>query len=353
MKNSLSPRTAASDHLRRTEEYVRRIREIYDEATRSLARLAVSSRYVPGSGAFHFSDDKALARRAGSVLRDMVASLRVVVLRGTGGEWDRANKEIDEAVRGLLASVGVPHGTEVRAFGRWFNNHAEALRAFNARRRDGLALSERLWSIADAHMAETELAVSVAEGRSAAQTRLAIFRKMEDIPALTREYTDRLGRFRLPRGTPERNSYNAAMRLARTEINMAYRSAELTRYRDLDFVVGYEVRRSGRAYDCSVCQTLAGRYPKDFRFVGWHPNCRCFVLPVMNTDEEFRACTEAVLRGDDPPSGSVNAVRDVPKGFADWVRDNRERIASARKQPYFIRDNAAVVRELLAPTDGR
>ena len=25
------------------------------------------------------------------------------------------------------------------------------------------------------------------------------------------------------------------------------------------------------------------KYPKDICFVGWHPNCRCFVIPILKS----------------------------------------------------------------------
>ena len=54
---------------------------------------------------------------------------------------------------------------------------------------------------------------------------------------------------------------------------MAYRTAENERWKQMDFVVGYEIKRSGREFPCTVCESLAGKYPKDFTWVGWHPNC--------------------------------------------------------------------------------
>ena len=38
------------------------------------------------------------------------------------------------------------------------------------------------------------------------------------------------------------------MRMARTEINSAYREADSIRWQQLDFIVGYEVKTSNRTY---------------------------------------------------------------------------------------------------------
>ncbi len=111
-------------------------------------------------------------------------------------------------------------------------------------------------------------------------------------------------------------------------------------------MVGQDVRCSDTNHALpDICDTLAGRYPKDFVFTGWHPFCRCYVVPVLKTEEEVDADMQRILRGEDPlpPSQSENAVEDVPDNFTDWVRENEERIEQASRLPYFIRDNMRFV----------
>ena len=71
-----------------------------------------------------------------------------------------------------------------------------------------------------------------------------------------------------------RSSARNAQRLARTEINMAYRKAEQERWKSFDFVVGYEVKitQNGKHVE-DICDCLKGKYRKDFKFMGWHPSC--------------------------------------------------------------------------------
>jgi hypothetical protein len=58
-----------------------------------------------------------------------------------------------------------------------------------------------------------------------------------------------------------------ARRLAATETNIAYRTADYTRWQDLDFVVGIEIKLSnnhtlnGIAFR-DICDELKGLYPK-------------------------------------------------------------------------------------------
>jgi hypothetical protein len=87
---------------------------------------------------------------------------------------------------------------------------------------------------------------------------------------------------------------------------------------------------------------LQGLYPKDFKFTGWHPLCRCFAVPVLKTVEEMGADNVRMLRGEEPSSHSVNEVRDVPEKFKEWVETNKDRIAVSvykDKTPYFLKDN--------------
>lgn len=159
-----------------------------------------------------------------------------------------------------------------------------------------------------------------------------------------------------------RSSYKNARRLAVTETNMAYHSADHERWQQLDFVVGIEVRLSGN-HTClgrdgkrhefrDICDDLQGRYPKDFKFTGWHPQCRCQAISILKTEEELMEENRAIMRGEDPPKESVNTVKDVPEGFKQWIKDNRDRIERAEKKgtlPYFLRDNEAFWKEQQAP----
>ncbi len=141
-----------------------------------------------------------------------------------------------------------------------------------------------------------------------------------------------------------------ARRLTVTETNAAYRVADQTRWAQLDFVVGQEVRLSGNHtlngqpfHD--VCDELQGRYPKGFRFAGWHPFCRCHCVPILKTEAELAADQARLLAGGEPAPGSANRVEAPPAAFAEWVRAHQTKIdaAAARgKLPRFLRDNGAV-----------
>ncbi len=88
-----------------------------------------------------------------------------------------------------------------------------------------------------------------------------------------------------------------------------------------------------------ICDELAGRFPKDFKFTGWQPHCRCYATSILKTKKEMDEDTERILQGSKPHGESVNTVNDVPQAFKDWVEDNKERAKGWTSMPYFIHDN--------------
>ncbi len=134
---------------------------------------------------------------------------------------------------------------------------------------------------------------------------------------------------------------------------MAYMTADHERWQQLDFVLGQHVLLSNNHtlngkpfYD--ICDELSGkdekdrrgRYPKGFKFTGWHPLCRCHVVPLMLTNEEMREMTQAIIKGEKytPESKSIT---EMPPEFKQWMEDNADRIERARRRgtlPYFVRE---------------
>ena len=116
----------------------------------------------------------------------------------------------------------------------------------------------------------------------------------------------------------------------------------------MDFVVGIEIHLSGnhtlngKPFH-NLCDELVGKYPKDFKFTGWHPQCRCFVTTILKTKEKRDEDVKKILRGDTVSGNNVNEVTDVPQGFKNWVQDNAERIDKADRLPYFIKDNRQLI----------
>ncbi len=96
------------------------------------------------------------------------------------------------------------------------------------------------------------------------------------------------------------------------------------------------------AKECVIYIKLTGVYPKDFKFVGWHPFCRCFATPKQADRSEVNkwARMTGEERKDYRFKGTVDAL---PKQFNTWVGRNKDRIAKAKTLPYFLQDNKEII----------
>ena len=210
---------------------------------------------------------------------------------------------------------------------------------------------------------EASIDMALLEGKSAEALSRDIRSLLKDPDALFRRVRDKdTGELRMSRAMAAfhpgpgryRSAYKNAMRLARSEINMAYRSSDSQTAQEFDACVGIRVNLSNN-HTCNgkpfvdICDELEGNYPKSFIFRGWHPQCRCFITYILKTDDEFWRDLE---NGEN--NESVNTVHDVPNQFKEWVGKNEERIAKAEERgtlPYFLRDNQKYTKQQIEPQE--
>ena len=251
---------------------------------------------------------------------------------------------------------------EAARLARYYRTNEQALEAFIARQESGLGLSDRVWQYTDQFKDEIEMAIDcgLREGLDAPAMASQLKQYLQHPDKLFRRVRDEHGILRLSQRAaafhPGRGVYRSSYFFfngpAATETNMAYRTADHERWQQMDFVVGIEVHLSNN-HTCKgvkgvffdICDQLQGKYPKEFKFVGWHPHCRCIATSIHKSDAEMDRDLESVLRGGQPsdPNQSENAVTELPDNFTRWVQDNEERIASAKSMPYFLRDNAGMI----------
>lgn len=372
----------------RTEHYADNVRRLYATATDELLKLSAMKAANGVSAAFSFSDSKRLSEQANAILRALYSGIYNEIKGGVIAEWENANKSCDA----LITSIFGKKVKENNHYARFFARNKESVDAFFKRKSEygGLNLSQRVWKYVGDFKTEMEMALSVAmgEGKSAAtisrevrkylQRPDMMFRRFrvktgeQDIfdadgnvvgkePVYGRVWkrkvvdavtgnvswqTVKLKDYSFGRGV-YRSSYKNAMRLARTETNMAYRTADQGRWQRLDFVIGYRVVLSDNHPEPDICNDLSARrgekgsrgvYPKDFVFKGWHPQCRCYVVPILADDKEFEKMQEAILN-DEPIPESKNAIREPNKYFQDWWKSNKKRVSEAQSLPYWVKDN--------------
>jgi DNA-binding PadR family transcriptional regulator len=328
---------------KRLDAYTLLIDGVYNSLNDDAARLALSTGYS-GGVPFRWKDYPKTEELLLDLRTRFVKEMRAVVHASTSKEWEKSNEAQDAIANGALKCYKMKQGDKQR---KYYRNNSAALEAFQKRRTAGLNLSQRLWNQSADYQSGLEAAISVGieKGMSAVTLSKRLSQYLNDYPKLRKDYKELYGT-----ATDIRDcEYNSA-RLARNEINMAYRSAEQERWKQFDFVVGKRIKTSSvhpdRMPHGDICDTLAGDYPKDFEWSGWHISCMCFEVPIMKTDDEFW--------NEDEDFKSENEVEDVPDNFKEWVKDNQDRIEAAEQrgtQPYFVRDNKNTVNDILGVND--
>ena len=276
-------------HYARVEQYVRRVQSLYYSVAKYCAQT--STMHKPKGDIFYFKDIPTLNRQVDRMFVEMSKSFETTILSGITGEWDMANVNNDDLVMRMRKKVpNLPMDI-------YHDRNLKALEAFQQRKVGGLNLSERVWKYTSQFKNEIEqsLDIGMAQGRSASEIALDIMKYLQNPDSLMEKLITKNGIVHVmnentnlhPGQGVYRSSYKNAMRLTRTEVNAAYRRSDYERWQQLDFVVGIEIRRSNREYACDVCESLKGKYPKDFKFYGWHPHCRCHALSILATEKEF------------------------------------------------------------------
>jgi len=340
---------AYASHFERVDAYIRQINRLFSSANKQYAKLALETSF-DGSKTFVFSDFPELKKRVDEITEKLSKELYSNIVKGVQVEWDESNSDNNEYEKYIIENVFKKNFRDIGQNKAWFDENKKALQSFLSRKQKGLNLSQKVWKIGGMYQEDVQVALSdsladaITNGTSAADLSRTIRKNLIDPDKLFRRVRDKYGELQLSRAAKSynpgpgryRSSYKNAMRLARTEINISYRTADQVRWNDLDFIVGFEVKRSANPYPCPLCDALAGKYPKKFVFTGWHPQCRCYVTSIHCTDREF----ESILN--DEPVTSANEIKEVPGNFKDWIIKNQDRIQKADESgtlPYFLKDN--------------
>lgn len=348
------------EHLRRLALYQRMIDDIYDQYAEEAAKIAAVVGDLAPDTLFSFSDYPLTHKRVDKLMSGLKKDILACVVNGINAEWTLANNKNNELARMVFGdNVGRLSQAQYR---KYFSTNDKAREAFLSRKTAGLGLSDRVWNYTNQFKTEIELGldIGIRTGLSADQMSRDLRGYLRNPDKLFRRVRDEHGLLRLsqraaayhPGQGVYRSSYKNARRLAVTETNMAYRTADYERWQEMDFVVGIEIRLSNNHTInglplTDICDDLAGRYPKDFKFTGWHPHCRCHAVTILKTKEEMAEDTQRILEGKFTTGKSVNAVRDVPAAFNRWVAENRDRIMKADGLPYFLRDNEQYLQQAI------
>ena len=338
-------------HKRNLTQYERTIGDLMDKAQQQVAlQISLLTRDLKDDEPFRWEDYPVAKQHMDTLIKQLTQDLKQSIENGISMEWALSNEKNDQYVQTAFGEYLQQLPAERRT--QYLNNNQEALEAFKQRKVQGLGLSSRVWNITKEYSEEVEMAIDTAirDGLPATQLATRLKQYLHNPDTLFRRVRNRWGELELskharayhPGRGVYRSAYKNARRTAATEINIAYRTSDYDRWQQMDFVVGVEIEPSHTNHpDHDLCDTLAGKYPKAFKFTGWHPHCRCIATPILKTHKEMQRDAELIMQGKEPEQGSKNAVDTVPESFNKWIKDNNEKILSTHpsRLPYFLTDN--------------
>jgi len=342
-------------HLKNLAKRLKAIEGILGASITEGCKIGMLSLFDEWEKEFYFKDYPEVEKKIDALMKKMHGSITTTIEEGDREAWLLSAQKNDALVDSLAKKTGITK-EQIR---KWKQPNLEALEAFQERKTQGMNLSERVWNLTDQFKQELEMALELGlgEGKSAAALSRDVRKYLNEPHKLFRRVKDKDGILRLSKAAKAyhpgrgvyRSSYKNALRLTATENNMAYRTADHNRWQQLDFVIGIEIKLSNN-HNCKgipkgafrdICDTLAGRYPKDFKFVGWHPFCRCQATPILAPMDEFIEAQKEMLDGKKPEP--FKQETEYPQQFQEWVKDNKQKLQTAKKLPYFVKDNSAVI----------
>lgn len=410
-KKHTDPVSERNGRLIRTEAYAEKVRQLFAATVNEILTLNKTMPDIANGVMYSFDGDtKKVQQKVEMLLRRLHSVATMAIQKGIALEWDEAERACDAMVKSCFGKELMSNPK----FKAWTAHNGNARDAFVRRSDKGLNLSQRIWRDVRALRDEMEVAITVAmgEGEDAGTISRQVRQYLNDPDLMFRRFQyhekeavldadgnpvldkygkpkmqDKLGKDGKPivkkkwkkriadpdkpghykwidydrdsyapkgAGGNSRGVYRSAaknaMRVARTETNMAYRAADHERWMTMDFVLGIHIETSNshakKMPKGDICDRLEGDYPKDFDFCGWHPQCFCHATPILPSDDEMVAMAEAYDQG--KPYKPKGVIRDYPDGFKDWVRENEDKLTDpGLSNPYFVSNNEQDIIKIL------
>ena len=315
---------------------------------------------------FTFKANPGAERKLRKILEELGIKLDNLI---TNGKQTLAKDGVKVAEANVLAKVA---GSQKPIAERLIQAATQTTRVAQAlgteianEKRGGVQLSPKVWKTVETSRKELEIIIqnNIIEGKGADVASREVRQYLKDTNRLFRRVKDKTtGEYKLSKAAQQyhpgqgkyRSSYMNARRLTVTEMNMATQAAESAAYASNPLIAGYEIRLSNNhtVKDPSkkggvkplhdICDELQGKYPATFKFTGWHPHCRCTMIPILISAEERKKLAQARAEGKDyQPKG---VITDVPDNYKQWVAANQDRIADAKTLPFFLQDNGEMTK---------
>lgn len=337
MQDELGSSKWEQEHKKRIEQYERQVNSLYFAISAELVQLGMQAEPLSGK-VFSFSYHHTLNNKSKKILKGFHDRLVAIIQTGVKQEWEFSNKKNDTWAQEIYSNPPK----------KYLNHNTKALKQFQQRKVYGEALSDRVWRYTDQFKEQIEytLDIGIRDGLSATEIARNLKKYLKEPDRLFRRIRDNKGGLTLSKAAKSyhpgqgvyRSSLKNALRLIRERANTAYRESDYLRWQQSDLIVGIRIQTSrghkewlekdwyprfkaGEA-PLEICDQLEGVYPKSFKFIGWHVQCKCFATPIFK--------------------GEAQEVRDIPMQFTQWLKNNKDRIAIAEYKgntPHFLIEN--------------
>lgn len=377
--SELNPKKLQKELIARMESYAKVMANLYDKALLDISKIFSTIDYNPNVP-FSFSDYGKFDQ-VNKIMTTLENDIQKIVDNSIVNEYKSAYADCNTLLSETLGN-NIPENV-MKAFAPKLTSGIAANMFAKEISKSNITASQRVWNGAVLGQMETAVQEALSEGMPAKRMATLLQKYLVEPDSCFRRFRIKTGvdadgkssygrkwkkRTRHsngketwsdadPRDFPVgqgiyHSSYKNAFRYARTTTNIAYRTADYQRYQDFAFVIGIEIRLSNNpAHVRDICDELKGKYPKDFKWTGWHPNCMCHQIPILAKKEETDEMVDAILSGEDPENVEVdNKIEDMPENFVEWLKSNKSRFELADKNstlPYFLRDNRKRVESIL------
>lgn len=361
--------------------YNKRLGRLYSDYVKKLTSLGYGEDVLEDDALFNFDNFPQLKARLNDIFNDYYQNSLLCYKSGiTDGVALAYNH--DEIVIGGYSvltdkAIRVARDTAAATF---ISNRLKT--------KNGLNLAQTVWNYCQQTKSEFEMAMSntiadgIKKGSSAEEIGKSIRRYLNDPDMMYRRYhTIKVqkngkkkdvvtwrrrriidGKVRFIEEPLEkvgmgvyRSARKNALRVARTEINAAYHKARNERWQNEPFVIGQYIHVSPQHNIDDICNDLEGRYPKDYVWISWHPQCICTSDPITIQGDEKKEFYKRLMAGEDMSNYvSPFAVLTMPEKYNQYIKDNSEAIVKAGmrgKLAWHLQDNTKYWAHLLSPSD--
>jgi hypothetical protein len=352
--------------LKEQERLLRQIQQlVYNNYLSMLSIAGVKKAITTGNGDFFFAHNDTANKEVDKLLTAMAKRMDYLLLNGIEREWKQGQESFWDKLKLTFSKTARDQKAfdQIREKATQSNRDKTAQSFYNEKRENGLSVSDRVWNLAGNAKKEMEIIIQngIKEGKSADDIQKSLkgylnepdklFKRVRNKDTGELELSKAAQKYKPGRGV-YRSAYKNAMRLARTELKAANCEAAWNSAQNNPLITGWKIVLSNNHTTLingvptpfkDICDKLQGVYPKTFKFKGWHPQCRCEMLPITITQAESKDLYKSIFDGK-RDQWKPEQITKTPKAFDEWVQQNQERAKGWANMPRFIKDNRQFVK---------